>query len=290
MTALHPLTSFVFFLSVILLTMLTLHPVILLTSYLSAIFLCGLLRGWRHLFKSLAYSVPVMLMLTFLNPMFVHRGTHILFFLNGNPVTVEAIAYGVSSSLMLMALFYWFQCLGVVITDEKLIYLFGRVSPRLALVLSMSMSLIPRLRQTFSEIDDAQKAMGVYGKGGYVDRIRAKLSALSILLTWGLESSVERTESMRARGYGLPNRTSYSLYRYTGRDAFHSIFVLATLGSALSLIVFGAADYAYYPTVFPFAGSPEFWVCYVPLCALYISPLLLEGGERLTWRFWISKI
>ncbi|MBR2020248.1 MAG: energy-coupling factor transporter transmembrane protein EcfT [Clostridia bacterium] len=290
MTNLHPLTAFGLFFSVIVLTMLTMHPVLLLTSYFSAVLLCGVLRGARHLLKSLAYSIPVMLMLTLLNPIFVHRGTHILFFLNGNPVTLEAVAYGASSSLMLLSLFYWFQCFGIVITEEKLTYLFGRVSPRLALVLSMSLSLLPCLRRKFLEIDDAQRALGVYGKGGYVDRLRAKLSSLSILLTWALESSVERARSMRARGYGLPGRTAYSLYRRTRRDVVSGVLLLLLFCVTLPLLLSGWATFSYYPTLCSITWSFHFWGAYAPLCMLCAFPLLLEGGERFKWRYWTSKI
>ncbi len=39
------------------------------------------------------------------------------------------------------------------------------------------------------------------------------------MVTWSLENAIETADSMRARGYGLPGRTSFSIYRFDSRDS-----------------------------------------------------------------------
>ena len=45
------------------------------------------------------------------------------------------------------------------------------------------------------------------------DSVRSALRVFSIVVTWSLESGLITADSMRCRGYGLPGRTSFSLYR-----------------------------------------------------------------------------
>ena len=56
-----------------------------------------------------------------------------MFFMNDNPVTLEAVCYGFAVGVMIMSVFYWFKCFNAVMSSDKFIYLFGRVIPKLAL-------------------------------------------------------------------------------------------------------------------------------------------------------------
>ena len=197
---LHPITAFVYFMLILLVAMLTMNPVIITICYLASVVFCGMLIGIRKLLSSLAYNIPIMLMIALTNPMFVHKGETILFFLNDNPVTKEAIVYGTFASMMIMSVFYLCRCYTEIMTSDKFIYLFGRVIPKLSLVLSMILAFIPKLKRKYKEIDEAQKALGIYATESYVDKIRSKIRVLSILLTNSLETSVDTADSMRARG------------------------------------------------------------------------------------------
>ena len=105
---LHPLSAFIYFLIVILIAMLTMNPIIITICYVSGICFYGMLVGLRKLLNSLKYNIPLLLMLALTNPLFVHKGETILFFLNDNPVTLESILYGIFASIMIMSIYYWF--------------------------------------------------------------------------------------------------------------------------------------------------------------------------------------
>ena len=49
-------------------------------------------------------------------------------------------------------------------------------------------------------------------------RVRSALRVFSIVVTWSLESGIITADSMRCRGYGLPGRTAFSIYRFDDRD------------------------------------------------------------------------
>lgn len=286
----HPIILFVYFIAMIFITMFTQHPVLLGISFVCALSFCGMLMGLKKLLKSLAYSIPVLLVIAVTNPLFSHNGETVLFFLNDNPVTLEAILYGLDIAVMIMAVFYWFKCYHAVMTSDKFIYLFGRVIPKLSLLLSMVLNFIPKFKRQYKEIDQSQKALGIYGAKGYIDKIRSRIRVLSILVTWSLENSVETADSMRARGYGLKGRTSYSIFKWTVRDTVMAALVFAFTAMICFLMSLGYAEYWFYPTFKAFDRSVLAILLYVGLFVLMMLSTATEIKENIAWRYLRSKI
>lgn len=287
---LHPAVALVYFLFMILIAMFSMHPVVILICYVSGIAFCGMLTNLKNLFKSLAYSIPLTALIAVTNPIFSHRGETILFFLNDNPVTEEAIIYGVFAALMLMSVFYWCRNYSTVMTSDKFIYLFGRIIPKLSLVLSLILAFIPKLKRKYKEIDEAQKALGVYASKSYVDKIRSKMRVLSILLTNSLESAVDTADSMRARGYGLKHRTSFALYRFELSDVIF-LFITLVLGiSCLTCIIAGGADFSFYPVISVINFSAVNCILYTCIAILGFISFYVEVKENVLWRLLKSKI
>lgn len=283
--ALHPLTALVYWLSVLLISMLTLNPVIVTVCWASSVLFGIGVLGFLPMLKSLAYSVPMAIMIALLNPMFVHRGETVLFFLNDNPVTGEAILYGVFASLMLMSVFYWCKAYSEIMTSDKVIYLFGGVLPKTGLAMSMSMMLVPKLKRKYREIDQAQRALGIYSGKSYVDKIRSKLRVFSVLITVSLEDSIETADSMRARGYGLKKRTHCSLFRFTCSDLFLMAWTLMLTVGILILTGNGAAAFSYYPTLSKPELSFRDFAVYAALILLTGTSAFMEAKEKIVWRY-----
>jgi len=88
---LHPITAFAYFLSVLLITMFSVNPVMVAISLAGGILFSASLSAPRAFFRDLLFSLPLYLLLSLTNPLFSHNGVTPLFFLNGNPVTLEAM-------------------------------------------------------------------------------------------------------------------------------------------------------------------------------------------------------
>lgn len=286
----HPVILFVYFIAMIFITMFTTHPILLGISFACSLAFCGILLGIKKLLSSLAYSIPMLLIIAVTNPLFSHNGETILFFLNDNPVTLEAILYGLDISAMIISVFYWFKCYHAVMTSDKFIYLFGRVIPKLSLLLSMVLNFVPKFKQHFKEIDQSQKALGIYASNSYVDKVRSKIRVLSILVTWSLENSVETADSMRARGYGLKGRSSYSIFRWSVRDTVMAVIVFGLTAAVCFLMSLGYSDYWFYPAFKAFDWSISAIALYIFLFAVMFLSTLTEIKENLAWRYLRSKI
>lgn len=282
----HPLVNFLYFALVLVFSMIFTHPVSLALSLFCAVAYHVYLKGRRAVRFSLLYMLPMLLLAALLNPAFNHEGATILTYLpTGNPLTLESIAYGAAAAMMLVCVISWFACYTEVMTSDKFVYLFGRIIPSLSLVLSMTLRFVPRFKAQLDVVREARRCVDRDSENGsLLRRVRNGVTVLSILITWSLENAIETADSMRSRGYGLPGRTAFSIYRLDGRDAcalawlaFCGLYVIA--GWAV-----GGFFWRYYPTVkgAPFtAFSASFQLVYFLLCA---TPLAIDLGDDRLWK------
>ncbi len=285
-SGLHPAVSFCFFAAVITLTMLYMHPALLAVSIIaSASYVC-ILKGARHFLKTLLYLVPFALLMSLINALFDHAGVTPLFYLsNGNAITMEALTFGFFASLMFCAVMLWFACFNVIMTSDKLLLLFGRLSPAVSLLISMSLRFVPRFGQKIRSIDAARTQIGMgSAQGGFFRRLKNSMSVLSVTLTWALESSVTASNSMKSRGYGAARRTSFSVYRFDARDALTLAACFIAAGVTVACILSGGIYARYYPSIIVsgFGAVPAFGTAAFSL--LCFAPHLFDAKEALVWR------
>lgn len=288
----HPLVNFLYFALVLVFTMVFTHPVCLAVSMGCAFWWSCRLGGRKALRFNLLALLPMMLFMAAMNPVFSHEGATILaYFPDGNPLTLESIWYGVGAAGMLAAVVCWFSCYNKVMTSDKFIYLFGRIIPALSLVLSMVLRFVPKFKGQLSVVSNAQKCVGRdAGSGSPVQKAKHGVRILSVMVTWALENAIETADSMKSRGYGLPGRSSFSLYRFDGRDQGALAFLLSTGAFIVLMALRGGMDWQYYPIVKGAglsAWSVSAWLCYLALCGM---PMILNCWEERTWKRIASNI
>ena len=282
----HPIVNLLYFVTVIGFSMFFLHPVFLILSLLCAASYAVYLGGRKTVRLGLALLLPMVLVTAALNPLFNHQGATILAYLpNGNPVTLESTLYGLAAATMLVTVILWFSCLNAVITQDKFVYLFGRILPALSLILAMSLRLVPRFRAQLRTIATAQKGLGRnVSDGNLQNRARHGLRMLSILVTWVLENSIDTADSMKARGYGLPGRTAFSIFRFERRDAWAILYIAACAAIVLIGAGTGAYHFRYFPTIRGRWSGPATIVVFCAQFALGLLPILLNVKEARTWK------
>ena len=288
----HPTINFLYFALVILMAMFLMHPVCLGISLACALIYSIYLRGKQAIGFNLKYMLPLLILTAILNPAFNHRGITILTYLpSGNPLTAESIAYGLAAAVMLITVIGWFACYNAIMTSDKFVYLFGRVIPALSLILSMALRFIPRFKAQMKVVINAQRCVGRdLSQGKFLTRCKNGLKILSIMLTWSLENAIETADSMKSRGYGLPGRTAFSIFRFDGRDAKALIYFLATGGYVIFGALMDGLDYRYFPSMQGIGLEPfslSLFICYAALC---IGPVVIDVLEDRKWQSLQSKI
>ena len=236
----HPAVSFLYFAFVFVLSFSVSHPLPAAVSFASALAYDVYLRRKRALKTVLLFLLPVILLLPLVNGLFNHYGVTVLFTLrDGNGFTLEAMVYGLFTAVKFASVLLWLDCFNEIIDSDKFIFIFGRFSPRIALVISMTLRFIPLLRDGYAQIEQARKGIGFSSADkSLLRRMKNSVHTLSILITWVLESAIDTSYSMKARGYGLKGRTSYNPYIFTGTDAF-TVAAAVLLSGFACLSVFG---------------------------------------------------
>ena len=282
----HPTINFLYFALVLVFTMFFMHPVSLVISLAASLSYAIDLNGRKAARSSLLYLLPMMLTAALINPAFNHEGMTILTYLpSGNPLTLESILYGAAAAMMLAAVITWFSCYTAVMTSDKFVYLFGRIIPALSLVLSMTLRFVPKFKAQLHVVSGAQRCVGRdVSNGSVLQRLRNAVTILSILVTWALENAIETADSMKSRGYGLPGRTAFSIYRFDDRDKA----ALAWLGFCGFYIfagwLAGGMDWRYYPSIRGAAITPltiSFQLVYLALC---LTPVVVNWREDRKWK------
>ncbi len=288
----HPFVNFLYFLLVISFSFCLTHPIAQAISLICAAVYCISTEGRKSIMFILKFCLPSILVTAFINPAFNHEGqTILIYFSNGNPLTLESILYGISSGVMLVTILLWFVSFNRVMTSDKFIYLFGKIIPSLSLVLSMSLRFVPRFKAHMSSVAEAQRCIGRdVSSGSLISRTQTAITILSASVTWSLENAIETADSMKSRGYGLKGRTAFSIYRFEERDVyaviwfgFCGLFLLA--GSIVS-----AFGFRYFPNIryaaFDVTTIPFYFV-YLGMC---ITPFLINVKEELKWKALYSKM
>lgn len=282
MSSLSPITSSLLLISCAVIAAASESPLLCILSFVDAL-LYSLTdrhtRAARHAFCALT-----LVLMTLINPLISHRGATPLFFIGDAAITLESIAYGAYMGTLTAACLYWFFSLTDVLTSDKLTYLLSRLSPRYALMLSMSLRYVPILIRHYKAVKRAQTSLGLYGDGSAIDKMKAEALVLDATISWAIEKGIVTADSMRSRGYGTARRTSYSIFVFTKRDALICALTVALSCVCIIALATGALSFKFYPSV---SRTPSSLLgiagagCY---CALALLPTLVCVAESIKWR------
>ncbi|WP_339281689.1 energy-coupling factor transporter transmembrane component T [Paenibacillus sp. FSL H8-0282] len=287
----HPFVNFLYFVVVLLFSMVFMHPIFQVIALISAVAYSIMLKGKKGIRFNLLYMIPFLLFMAVMNPVFNHQGVTILFYLNnGNPITKESILYGVAAACMFVTVIIWFSCYNVVMTSDKFIYIFGKILPALSLIFSMVLRFVPRYLAQIKVISNAQKCIGRdVSQGNLLARARNGITILSIMTTWALENAIETADSMRSRGYGLPGRTSFSIFRLDARDKVALLIMTGLIALVAVGAVMGENTMRFYPSIKASAITPFSILIYIAYFALCMFPVLINMVEAMKWKSIESK-
>ena len=117
-----------------------------------------------------------------------------------------------------------------------------------------------------------------------LQRIRNGVTILSIMVTWTLENAIETADSMRGRGYGLPGRTAYSIYRFDERDKIALLWLAFCGVTIIGAWIAKGFYWRWYPSVkfTPFMPIVIFFhLVYFALC---FTPLIMDLYADYRWK------
>ena len=170
------------------------NPYLLAISCITSIIVMGYLKGLSELRKNIVPDISVIIFTVGIQPVFSGSGKTVLYYVNDRAVYLEGYIYGLVIALLLITVFNWCTVMRILIDTEKLMYLIGRLSPTLAMMITMILRFIPLMRQRYRVIHEGQVGMGRYNNPyskkknvlyafmGFIEKIRHSLHLMSYYL------------------------------------------------------------------------------------------------------------
>jgi len=246
----HPAVNFIYFTTVIAGMIVFQHPIFLLISFVCAFIYSIKRNGWKALIFN-AVLLPCVVAFALYYSSYTHFGVTVLQQnMIGNNMTLESLVYGFVLGIVVAGVLIWFSCVYSVFTTDKVVYLFGKVSPRLSLFLAIILRMVPRIKKEAKRINTAQQGIGRgANQGNLWLRIRNCIRIFSMLITWTIDSLTTASESMRSRGSTLRGRKAFSIYRFDNRDRAYVVGNFACLTVIFMAVMLKQTDIIYDPRI-----------------------------------------
>jgi len=284
----HPVVSALYFVAVFCFVMLAFQPVYIVVGLIAAFAYSVYLRGVHSACASLAWQVPLVLIVGIANPIISPLGQTYLFNLGPFEIYAESLAYGLCMGAMLASVMMWFSCATRIVTSDKLMMLTGHFMPIIGLMLSMIGRLVPQYVMRGKAIAGVQNmnTCAMSDSASSADakkqgKIRQSMRQMSVLMGWSMEDSLDTADAMCARGWGAcTKRSTYARYRFRGFDALILGCLIVLIALNIFLAAVAVSQYSFYPTL------PELvvWWGYIPYGCLVFAPLIAQALSWLRWR------
>ncbi len=251
---LHPAAALVYFMSLFLVALLFSHPLYLtavLTVTVLAIVSARVFKAWKAYLK---FSLYMVLLIVLVNPLVSHAGSTVLWtgpripFLGGVIISLEAIFFGLAMGLRLLVVLSVFCLWNNAAHPDQVLYLFSSFAYKPALIISLGIRLIPRMKKEFENIQDLQKVRGFdYASLSFKGRFTLLCQSVNALIYTSLEGAWQIAEAMHSRAFGSGPRSKYERKKLQPGDLICLTSSCAVIAVSFAGKAMGAGSYAYYP-------------------------------------------
>ena len=296
---LHPLAAIVLFGCEVVLAAFSFQPLCALIAFVGAELCTIQLFDAKHAAKQLVWYVPIIVLMTVINPFFSASGSTVLYSIGHTQLYAESFVYGATSGLVLVSTLSWLECLFVVVSPLELLQRSSVRFPVLQLVLSLSVQLMPQLLSDLStarqiqsantaarRCDSAARAHRQSNVLGQSRLLRARktiaqsATTINAVCMSALEKSISTFQSIVSRGWGMAGHRS----RWNNEilDAYDTVallvFVFLSVIAAVCLYMLVQA-WQFYPTMPEFQVS--FW--YLGVVLFTILPAIFVRIDTVLW-------
>ncbi|PFJ14045.1 ABC transporter permease [Bacillus cereus] len=284
-SSLHPFVNFFYYIGVMILCMMCLHPLFLIGAIILMVIINMTQGNSEKIRKMLSSTIVFFFMVILFNLLLTHRGATTLFWLGDSRIKLEACMFGLVMGLLLVAIMFTFASYNDIISSHKFLYLFSRISPKVALLTMITVRFVPLFIRRLKKITLVQKTKGVQlDSGSIVERVKNGMQLLQVLLICSLEDALQTADSMQARGFGVTKRTTYIRYRMERRDWYTLSYLIILFITAIIVSNYGGGKLIIYPKVESVLFQQYDGMMFV-LFTLFVSlPIMMEGREWIWWR------
>lgn len=286
-TVIHPAAYMVYYLILILFAFFFNDPYYL-ASFLICIALLITFQGINSEFKNiLKFYIPMALLIIILNPLVSHVGVTKIYIAGSYFITLESLVYGILMSLSLLIILLLFASYNNAVSYQEMLYIFSKRFPNISIVIIMALRFIPLLNYRLSEVNKVfrfnHESSGNQKDKTKIDKIKNTAQMLAVVVSWSLEESMLAAKSMKARGYGITERTNYLSFKFRKIDYyFISIIIISVVICIIGLLQ-GYGRINIYPQLQFSLSENIFNIFYFAFLILLLPLIYLEFKEKLIW-------
>ncbi|EEN02319.1 Cobalt transport protein [Bacillus thuringiensis IBL 4222] len=262
-----------------------LHPLFLIGAIVLIVILNVMQGNSEKIRKMLPSTIVFFFVVILFNSLLTHRGRTTLFWLGDSRIKLEAIMFGIVMGLLLVAVMFTFASYNDIISSHKFLYLFSRISPKVALLTMITVRFVPLFIRRLKKITLVQKTKGVQvDSGSIIERVKNGMQLLQVLLICSLEDALQTADSMQARGFGVTKRTTYIRYRMERRDWYTLNYLIILFIAAIVCSNYSGGKLIIYPKVESILFQQYDGMMFVVFTMFISLPIIMEGREWIWWR------
>lgn len=285
---LHPINLFLFYAVVITVTVLSMNPIIIIASFFGAVIYSIISKTVRK--KDIIIYVVLGVMILLINPLVSHNGNTVLFYLNDNRITYEAVLYGVFSAVEIITIIIWCKNLSNDLTEDKILYLLGNLSSDIALIISMVMRFIPMYKLQAEKVSNVYEVIERNEQKNILQKIASKIRIYDSVMLFGIENSIDTADSMKARGYGSGKRSMYHNFYWSLTNTIYIVITISYIGMYIISEINNIVGFYFYPCIGKIQINIITISVYTFTLLVFLLPTIEEVREKIKWKFLVSKI
>lgn len=271
----HPYIVILYFTSLLCWIVLYQHPISSFVFFVSLLLVSLCLKKLNK--QTLIHGSILIILITISNPIFVREGIDILYQNDYITITKQALVYGVFVSFIIVCVLLLYQIMQVYLTSEHILYIFNKHFAVLGLLLMIVFRMLPKCKRKIKEIQDVQNTLHHKGKGLWY-MLRSLKDQFLVLFTWIFESSLILYESMKARGY-QNKRTHFHVFYWQMTDTFYvGVILLLNIGVYMGYLRY--QNFYYYPKMATITLQGIDILIYLLLFVYCLLPLCWKGDQH----------
>ena len=286
-----PFLKISWLLSILLISIIFEHPIILFVIFLSSFFMALISKifiEWARVMKLVVFFVPFVILF---NLIVNANGETVLWQLPFRipifgilNITLEELAFSLTMCVRIAAILGAFAVLNLTTDPDDLLSAVTklRLPYRSVVVTSLSTKFVPVLFSDLKNVQEAQRSRGVdFSKGTPKERVKKYGAIFFPLLSKSLDRSVQIAEAMESRGFGrYEKRSFYKDTKISLSDIFLIVVSIAPLIISLYMISQGIGAFKFYQRIDPLikSDSEVYYIILILIFQVFLLPLLKIKG------------
>ena len=286
-----PFLKISWLLSILLISIIFEHPIILFVIFLSSFFMALISKifiEWARVMKLVVFFIPFVILF---NLIVNANGETVLWQLPFRipifgmlNITLEELAFSLTMCIRIAAILGAFAVLNLTTDPDDLLCAVTklRLPYRSVVVTSLSTKFVPVLFSDLKNVQEAQRSRGVdFSKGTPKERVKKYGAIFFPLLSKSLDRSVQIAEAMESRGFGrYEKRSFYKDTKISLSDIFLIVVSIAPLIISLYMVSQGIGVFKFYQRIDPLikSDSEAYYIISILLFQVFLLPLLKIKG------------